>query len=235
VTRTSEPSRACVLEIPAFGPPVPAVIYNAVRKAIIDGVYRPGESIRQETLARQFSVSRVPIREALSRLEADGLIVLRPRRGYVIKELDAGEIAEIFEMRAVIEEHAAYAATKARSAQDVKDVEALLRRVEETSKGTVSDAQQWVDVNREFHNRIFSSSGRRHLCQAIQNYRAWVDGYIRIEIGITGKLAEAHRDHRQIVNAFKKGDADLAARLSREHCLKTCERLLRGLKAKAEA
>lgn len=223
------------LDIPGFGPPVPQVIYESVRKAIVDGVYQPGESIRQESLAKKFAVSRVPIREALSRLEADGLIVLRPRRGYLIKELDESEIAEIFELRAVMEEHAAHVATKVRTPQDIKEVQALLVRMEAMSKGSLADAPQWVDVNREFHNRIFASSGRKHLCQAINNYRAWVDGYIRVEIGMTGKLSEAHRDHRQIVTAFKNGDADLCARLSREHCLHTCARLLKALKAKAKS
>lgn len=224
---TSPPSAS--LDVPQFGPPLPTVIYNTVRKAILDGLYQPGESVRQETLARHFSVSRIPIREALSRLEAEGLIVLRPRRGYVVKELDVAEIAEIFELRAVMEEHAAYVATKARNATDVLEVQALLKRMETMSGGTLSEARQWVEVNRMFHHRIFASSRRSHLCQAIGNYRDWVDGYIRVEIAITGSLAEAHQDHCEIVEAFVNGDAHLMARLSREHCMHTAERLLKAL------
>lgn len=228
-TVTSPTSAA--LNVPEFGPPLPTVIYNTVRRAIVDGLYQPGESVRQEALARQFSVSRIPIREALSRLEAEGLIVLRPRRGYVVKELDVDEIAEIFELRAVIEEHAAYVATKARNATDVLEVQALLQRMEAMSGGTLSEAPQWVEVNRMFHHRIFASSKRSHLCQAISNYRDWVDAYIRIEIAITGSLVQAHQDHSEIVAAFVNGDADLMARLSREHCMHTAERLLKALRS----
>lgn len=226
----SEPTVNASLDAPQFGPPLPTVIYNVVRRAIVDGVYQPGESVRQEALARQLSVSRVPIREALSRLEAEGLVVLRPRRGYVVKELDVNEIIEIFELRAVMEEHAAYVATKARSSTDIREVQELLERMEVVSEGTFSEAPQWVELNRRFHHRIFASSGRVHLSQAISNYRDWVDAYIRIEIAMTGKLAEAHQDHRQIVQAFVNGDADRAAHLSREHCIHTLDRLLKALK-----
>jgi len=226
----SDESATAILDVPKFGLPLPTIVYDVVRKAIMEGVYRPGESVRQEALARQFSVSRVPIREALSRLEAEGLVVLRPRRGYVVKELDHNEIAEIFEMRAVMEEHAAYVATKVRTAQDIVAVEALLSRMEAMSSGTLSEAPQWVETNRIFHHRIFASSKREHLCQAIGNYRAWVDGCIRIEIAVTGRLEEAHKDHREIVSAFVEGDADRAGRLSREHCMHTAERLLKALK-----
>jgi len=227
----NNPTANTPLDPPLFGPPLPTVIYNVVRKAIVDGIYQPGESVRQEALARQLSVSRVPIREALSRLEAEGLVVLRPRRGYIVKELDVNEIIEIFELRAVMEEHAAYVATKARSSTDIREVQALLERMEVLSEGTFSEAPQWVELNRRFHHRIFASSGRVHLSQAISNYRDWVDAYIRIEIAMTGKLAEAHQDHLQIVQAFVNGDADLAAQLSREHCMHTLDRLLKALKA----
>jgi len=227
---TIDPAPDATLEVPVFGPPLPTVIYNVLRKAIIDGLYQPGTSIRQEALARQFSVSRVPIREALGRLEVDGLIVLRPRRGYVVKGLATEEIIEIFEMRAAMEEHAAYVATKARSVVDAQEVQSLLKRMEAMSGNTLAEAPQWVDVNRQFHHRIFESSKRLHLCQAIGNYRDRVDRYIRMEIAMTGRLAEAHRDHREIVEAFVEGDAAAAAGLSRAHCLHTLERLLHALR-----
>lgn len=226
---------AASLDVPKFGPPLPTVLYNAIRKAILEGVYRPGESVRQEALARVFSVSRVPVREALSRLEAEGLLVLRPRRGYIVKELDTQEIVEIFEMRAAMEEHAAYVATKARKPSDVQQVKSLLESLGKISSGSLADAPEWVKINRRFHNRIFASSRRTHLCQAIRNYRDWVDGYIRLEIAMTGRLADAHREHCEIVKAFADGDADLAAHLSRAHCTHTLEQLLEAVKHRRTA
>src|SRR5581483_6225390 len=81
---------------------LPQAIYLALREAILAGRYQPGEALRQESLAKEFEASRVPVREALNRLEAEGIVILRPRRGFVVASLDVGEIEEIFELRMVL-------------------------------------------------------------------------------------------------------------------------------------
>src|SRR3984885_1124041 len=110
--------------------PLPDIIYHWLRERILMGQLMPGLEIRQELLARQFGTSRVPIREALSRLQAEGLIILRPRRGFAVTSLSQDEIVEIFELRMAIEEHAMRIATKERTETDVREVEALVERME---------------------------------------------------------------------------------------------------------
>src|ERR1700733_15180455 len=105
---------------------LPDIIYHWLRERILMGHLMPGSEIRQELLARQFGTSRVPIREALSRLQAEGLITLRPRRGFAVTSLNQDEIIEIFELRMVVEEHAARIATQCRTDADVGEVGALL-------------------------------------------------------------------------------------------------------------
>src|SRR5690348_17564342 len=82
--------------------PLPEIIYRQLRMDILGGKFKPGQVLRQEELARMFNASRVPLREAMSRLHADGLVVQRPRRGYAVTMLEAHEIVEVFELRIVV-------------------------------------------------------------------------------------------------------------------------------------
>src|ERR1700721_116446 len=105
---------------------LPEIIYHWLRERILMGQLMPGTEIRQELFARQFGTSRVPIREALSRLQAEGLITLRPRRGFAVTSLNHDEIIEIFELRMAVEEPAVRIATKARTGKDIGEVEGLV-------------------------------------------------------------------------------------------------------------
>ena len=103
---------------------LPETTYSWLRESIQSGALPPGSELRQERIAKKFGISRVPIREAMSRLQAEGLVELRPRRGFAVKSLDVAQIVEIFELRMVIEEHAMMTATVMRSERDVAEVEA---------------------------------------------------------------------------------------------------------------
>src|SRR5882757_6249026 len=87
--------------------PLPETIQRQIKAAIVTGVLVPGQMLRQEELAQRLGASRAPLREALSRLEAEGLVVLLPRRGYAVISLDRDEIAELFDLRIVLEERLA--------------------------------------------------------------------------------------------------------------------------------
>src|SRR5258708_16162880 len=95
-------------------------LYAELRSGILKGEYKPGSVLRQEDIAQKFEVSRVPVREALSKLEAEGFLALRPRRGYAVISLNPDEISEIFDLRMIIESHAGQIATKHRSEADAR-------------------------------------------------------------------------------------------------------------------
>jgi DNA-binding GntR family transcriptional regulator len=209
-------------------PPLPELIYSRLREQILDGTLAPGEELGQEYLAKQFGVSRVPLREALNRLQAEGFIVLRPRFGFAVTSLNRDEIVEIFELRMVVEEHALVVATQARTADDVQELAELLRRFEalQPKDKSAPDFEQWCVLNREFHERLVASSRRKRLCDMVMKLRDSVEPYIRIESNLSGHVHQAEAEHRAIFRAFKKGDAETAGRLTREHCGSTLERLL---------
>jgi DNA-binding GntR family transcriptional regulator len=205
---------------------VPDIVYQWLREQILLGWLRPGEEIRQELLARQFGTSRVPIREALSRLQAEGLIILRPRRGFAVTALSHDEIVEIFELRMAVEEHAMRIATQERTETDVEEVEALVERMETLDPSAPRFLQDWMATNRLFHTRLIECARRKRVSEIALNLRDAIEPYIRIEANFIGQVDYANIEHRLIFDAFKRNDREEAARISRQHCGSTLSRLV---------
>jgi len=224
VTPTASPTFETVTHVS-----LPETVYREVRRAILNGVLQPGQILRQEELARRFGVSRAPLREALPRLEAEGIVVLHPRRGYSVVSLDPDEIEEIFELRTIIEERAAYLAASRRTADDVARLTDLLERMTSIIPADPADIAHWSELNFEFHDCLFAASGKRHFRRLVGSLRAAVEPYIRVEVHMTGELDEAQEEHAQLVEAFAAGDAPRVASLTRAHCEHTARRLLQGL------
>ncbi len=215
---------------PAQRLPLPETVYRQLKRAIVNGVFRPGEILRQEDLAQRLGVSRAPLREALPRLEAEGIVLLSPRRGYSVVSLDPQEIREIFELRALIEEKTVHVATRLRSEADVARLTELVSAMDavpDSEGGLVS----WFEMHARFHDALVEPSGRRHFVRAVTGLRAVVEPYIRVEVGLTGDVAQAQQEHRIIAAAFAAGDADRVARLTHQHIEHTAQRLLSGLQA----
>jgi DNA-binding GntR family transcriptional regulator len=214
---------------------LPQAIYLALREAILAGRYRLGEALRQETLAKEYEASRIPVREALNRLEAEGLVILRPRRGFVVASLDVDEVQEIFELRMALEEHAGFVATKTRTTEDVRAVKEILDTLEAIELDDPASIARWASLNRMFHYRLFESSKRKHVCNVTNMLRDKVERYVRVEVSMTGHLDRAQAEHRRIFKAFADGDAARVGRLSREHCESTADRLIGALRAREKA
>lgn len=216
---------------------LPESVYEWLRSAILDGTFKPGDMLRQEVLAKQLGVSRVPVREALQRLEGEGQVVLYPRRGYAVTSLDRDELREIFELRMRVDERAALDSTKWRSDVDIARVKGLLKQLEAIKvKNNPESIAKWSNLNLKFHDALLSSGKRQYIKRLASSLRSVVEPYVRMETSMTGGLKQAQKEHRALVEAFEAGDAERVARLSREHCQHTSERLLAGLdKAKTKS
>jgi DNA-binding GntR family transcriptional regulator len=208
---------------------VSETLYARLREGILSGTFPPGKVLRQEELASRFGASRVPLREAMTRLEVEGLVVLRPRRGYAVLSLERSEIREIFELRAVVEEHLAGVAAKTRTTKDLAAVLQSLSRMERIAAKTPNQTNKWLDANSEFHARLLSSAHRRHAGRFAGMLRDQVEPYIRIEIGLTKEVRQAEGEHREMYDALQAGDALRLRKLCRQHCENTASRLIRAL------
>jgi DNA-binding GntR family transcriptional regulator len=209
---------------------VVAYVHSQLKERVLSGVLAPGDALRQEHIADEFNVSRAPVREALRAMEAEGLIVFRPRRGYIVSNLDADEIEEIFDIRAMLEGRAGRLAASKRTMRDVAEVTELLQRMNGIRIRTPENLAEWVLANRDFHERIFASSKRKHLCRMANTLRDAVERYVRVDASVPGRIAEAASEHDKIFRAFEQGDAALCEVLSREHCEHTCARLTSALR-----
>lgn len=208
---------------------LPESVYRELRRAILNGELKPGQILRQEELARDLGVSRAPLREALPRLEAEGFVVLHPRRGYSIVSLDPVEITEIFELRMLIEARAAFLAAEQRNAADIARARALLDEMTTIAPENAAAIVRWSDLNFQFHDVLLAPAGRPHLQRIVRGLRAQVEPYVRVEVGITRGLGEAQGEHERLFEAFAAGDAKTSERLTREHCEHTARRLVEGL------
>ena len=212
---------------------LPELAYQLLRHDILSNVFEPGTILRQEEVAARYQVSRVPLREAMTRLVSEGMLMLRPQRGYAVMSLEASDIVEIFELRAVIEEHAGYVAARARTADDIKTLDRMMTDMEQLDRKSSTFVDAWSRANYSFHSILIGSSRRVRLARTAAALRDSVEPYIRVESRLTGDMTHAEREHREIGQAFKAGDAKALAVLCRKHVEHTAERLLTQIRTRA--
>jgi DNA-binding GntR family transcriptional regulator len=196
---------------------LPELAYRRIRASILSAEIPPGSDLKQEQFAKEYGISRVPLREAMSRLHAEGLILKLPRRGFVVPSLTIAEIIEICELNMVIEEHAAVVATRERTEKDVADVEAILLRMEALDLNDPDHLSPWQELAPRFHRRMFMSARRRRVQEVTSNLRDALEPYIRLEDNLLDHIAQSNKDHREIFDAFRARDTQAAGRLTREH------------------
>lgn len=218
----------------ASNPSLPEFVYSELRKAILNGVFAPGQMLRQEEVATKMGVSRSPLREALPRLEAEGIVVLHPRRGYAVAELRPDQINEVFELRVLLESQIAQVAVKKRTEADIARVYGIanqMRQIGESAKDEQALAL-WFDLNLSFHDALLTPAQMPHYMRSLATARGVIEAYIRTEVRLTGDLREAQEEHGQLAQAFVNGDSETFLGLIRTHSMHTRDRLIAGLSKK---
>lgn len=188
---------------------------EALRDEIIRGDLAPGQYLRLEDIAARFEVSTMPVREALRDLEADGIVTVFPHRGALVTCLSADELQDIYDVRAVLEEMAARFAVPFLKEETLVEMASLIEQIENHH----GDVAALVKLNHQFHLVLYQASGRKHLCELIRVLRHRSQHYLHV---YTAELDSGHlplepAQHRAIVEACKRGDAERAAALTHEH------------------
>lgn len=188
---------------------------DAVRRRILAGVYREGEPLRQDSLAEDMGVSRIPIREALRQLEAEGLVTFSPHRGAIVSSLSLAEIDEIFALRADVEARLLREAIPHLTAEHLTLVDDVLDRYERAFRE--NDVATWGELNWQFHAALYAPADRPVTMKIVQRLHRQCDRYSRMQLALTHGASRAHEEHRAIAAASRLGDARRACRLLREH------------------
>ena len=210
--------------------PLPEAVYQQLKAAILNGTFRPGQTLRQEDVAKQLGVSRGPLREALPKLEAEGMIISMPHRGCAVVSLSTAEIAEIFELRAMLESSLAKAAARQKDPQATVKLLELNAQMRKLTEGqTEADRVRWSELNYELHSILLAVANRQHHMRFLDMARALAEPYIRMEVSMTGDLMVAQHEHELLIEAFAIGDCERLERLTREHVQSTGRRLIEHL------
>jgi DNA-binding GntR family transcriptional regulator len=185
-------------------------VADTIRDRIAAGQIAPGETLRIETLARELGVSRTPIREAISRLEAQGLLVRRTGYAATVFEPVRKGVLELYEMRMVLEPLAARLALPHMTPDLLGELDRLVQGMDDF------ETANWYRLNRQFHSALYAAADRPFLVATIENLVARADPYIRIYFS-GHDLEETQRGHRRILDAARRGDNESLVAAVVEH------------------
>lgn len=191
---------------------LPDVIADTLRQAIVMGEISPGEALRQDEIAAQFETSRIPVREALRQLHAEGLVALHSNKGALVTALSAGDVRELFEIREMLEPPALALALPNHTPATWRAASDLIDQLDKEAA-----MNPLGDTNREFHVTLYMPANRPHLIEMIKALYGNTDRYGRSIQSVAGPHEKAQWEHRRILEACRDGRADEAVSLLRRH------------------
>jgi DNA-binding GntR family transcriptional regulator len=193
-------------------------LYARLEEAIIDGRLAPGQRVHADELAEYFGVSRIPVREALRALHANGWLEIRPRRETLVPQQTAEELSDLFEVRLLIDVEAARLAADRRDEEDLALLENLVRQGKELGE---DDLVGLAPINERFHVAVARAAKNRTLQQVVQILAKrvrWYFARVALERG-----AHSVEEHEEVLDAIRRRDGDRAAAVTRAHIERTRE------------
>src|SRR6187200_37414 len=203
------------------GATTPDLIAETLREEILRGAVAPGQALRQEELAERFGVSRLPVRDALLRLEAQGLVHVYPNRGAFVISLSADEVREIFEMRLLLEGDMIERAVPRMSTDDWRRIDAAQA---ESTRTAGSD--EWVEGDWRLHRALYEPAARPRQLGTIEQLRATVARYWTARDVLPSRTTEWLGDHDAILAACRARASVAARRRLEDHLRRAMEVVL---------
>jgi DNA-binding GntR family transcriptional regulator len=201
-----------------------SAVLERLREKILSGEIREGEQLRQDAIATEFQISRIPVREALSHLAAEGLITIVANRGAVVSALSPDEIMQIFETRAALECYMLRCAIPNMTAEDFKRAEDVLTHFEESLERD-SEVKSWGAWNWSFHSALYAPANRSFMLSYVKTLNINCDRYTRLHLVFTRDLHRAGRAHRELLDACKTKDPEIASAALWKHITEAGEYL----------
>ncbi|HEX2141184.1 MAG TPA: GntR family transcriptional regulator [Candidatus Limnocylindria bacterium] len=190
-------------------------IHDAVAEGILSRMLPPGSRLGEERLAALFSVSRTPVREALMRLESENLAARNRRSGLVVADVSAEQILEIYVIREALDGVAARQAAHFHSGADIAALERINDQIERAA--AEGAFPRMASLNVEFHTALARASRNQILQRFVDQVHQAVRRFTRTTFSEPGRAQEAVSEHRQIIDAVKAQDEELAERVARAH------------------
>nr|WP_244122232.1 GntR family transcriptional regulator [Burkholderia latens] len=179
---------------------------------IVNGELQAGERLVERDLAERFGISRIPMREAIQRLEREGLLEIFRNRGAVVRMLSAADVNEIYDMRALLEGDAIYRSVKRLDDETLARAELVHRLLGESSV-----PRRQGELNREFHALLYSCCGNERQLKAIAELRGQVERYERLQATLLADTPSFQVDHEEILQACRERNARGARAMTIAH------------------
>lgn len=209
---------------------LPDVIAGDIRERILNGDLAEGFIIRQEALAEEYDVSRMPVREALKRLDAEGLVQLTNNQGATVTKHSLAEIGEIFDLRILIEVDLFRRAITLANPDDFAACEKILEAME--ASYDADDVGKWGALNYQYHSALYSAANRGLTNDLLQRINLQSDRYVRMHLSVMKQRDPARQEHRDLLDLARKGRIEEACAMLTHHILRTKENLLKLMTAK---
>ena len=203
-------------------------IVDGLRDAILKGELKPGTKLQEVEIAEQYETSRTPVREAFRQLESEGFVMIKARRGAYVTPITAKDIKEFYDLKAVLEGHAARLAAKTLTEEQLLRMEALNETMRRCYlKG---DTGAMVPVHNEFHEIFVQASGNDRLAGIVKSLVSQFQRF-RITLSHTSAIEDSIKLHDEIIRAFRERDCERAAVLVAENSTQGSAALLESLQA----
>lgn len=201
-------------------------IVETIRNAIVNGQLPAGTRVAEPDLADKFGISRTPIREAFRQLESEGFITVVPRKGAIVASLSAKDVADFYDLKAILEGYAARSAAKKLTEKDIAKLEAVNRQME--TAANKKEVRKVLALHNEFHDIFLKACGNEKLHSIVHNLVMQFQRF-RLILAMPGRIEGSIRQHWEIIEAFRKQDGAMAESLVQKNAQYGKKILLREL------
>jgi len=202
----------------------PDLVAQALREAILHGFYDAGQPLRQDEIAATLQVSKIPVREALRRLEAEGLVVFYANRGASVAPLRPAEAQEIAEIRIALETLALRLALPNLTRRDLRHARGILEDLDGEH-----DSAKWGALNRDFHQCLYAPAQRPQLLALITTQHRRFDRYMRIVLAAMQHQNQSQAEHHTLLDACEQRNGAIAVHVLEEHIARAARLLVEQL------
>lgn len=201
------------------------VVVEVLRERILSGDIKPGKPLRQSTLAEELHVSRIPVREALLQLEAEGLVKFEAHKGATTAKLSSSQIRELFDLRVLLESDLLAKSIVNMTSDDIENSRAMLKILEDSTTQTNS-SNVWSDLHTKFHASLYAAADRPNTMEIIQNLNSNSDRYVRLHLSTIGDIPRAKEQHQELLKLCELKDVEAACQLLKDHILGSAQDLI---------
>lgn len=200
-----------------------ARVFHTIRENILSGKYETDEELKEKTIGQELGVSRTPVREALRQLELEGLVTIIPNKGAYVVGISKKDIRDIYEIRSRLEGLCARWAASYISKDELDELDENIYLSDfHAAKG---NSEQVVELDNRFHEILYIASHSRELKHVLLDFHHYVQRVRKITLANTRRALRSNEEHRQITEALRQHNEDLAERLANEHMMNTIQNM----------